>query len=36
MILAIPLSILGLLFIGASALRTRAAAGRHPIPGVTR
>ncbi len=35
MILAIPLSILGLLFIGASALWTRAAA-RHPIPGVTR
>ncbi len=35
MILAIPLSIFGLLFIGASVLWTRAAA-RHPITGVTR
>lgn len=36
MILAIPLSIFGLLLIGASALRTRAAPARHPIPGVIR
>ena len=36
MMLAIPLAIIGLVFVGASALWAKAEIARHPLPGETR